>query len=251
MARTAEEAAVRPLGEARGRALRRVLYGLLANLTVCTFGVVGYVAQGWSVPDALFMVAITISTVGYGEVRPLDTVALRVHTMLLLLFGTVTLTYTVASVLQFVTEGEIARILGHQRVKRQIDSLSGHMIVAGLGRMGLLTCAELAEAGVPFVVIERTGERLADLEARGWLSVVGDATDEDVLREAGLLRARALVITIPNDAENVFITLTAREIAPEVRILSRAEQPTTQKKLLQAGANHVVLPAAIGAHRLV
>jgi voltage-gated potassium channel len=197
------------------------------------------------------MVIITVSTVGYGEVRPVNTIALRIHSMTLIALGTLTLTYTVAAVLQFIAEGEIQRILGHQRVKRQIENLRDHFIVAGIGRMGSLICSELSEAGAPFVVIDRSEDRVPEMEARGWLFLIGDATQEVVLRAAGLERARALVISIPNDAENVFITLTAREMAPNVRILARAEQPSTQKKLLQAGADHVVLPAAIGAHRAV
>lgn len=246
-----DELRERPLREARGRAFRRIGYGLLAHGVVSVFGVVGYLANGWSFLDALYMVVITVATIGYGEVRPIDTVSLRLHTMLLIGSGTLTLTYTVAVVLQFIAEGEIQRILGHQRVKRQIDSLKDHIIVAGMGRMGMLVCTELAEAGVPFVVIDRKAERAPDLESRSWLFVIGEATEESILGEAGLDRARALVTAIPNDAVNVFITLTAREMAPRVRILARAEQPSTQKKLLQAGADHVVLPASIGAHRAV
>jgi voltage-gated potassium channel len=238
-------------GDLRSRAARRVGFALLALGLVCVFGVIGYAANGWSVADAIYMVAITISTVGFGEVRPIQTTALRTHTILLLGFGTVTLTYFVASVLQFVAEGEILRVLGYQRVKRQIEALKGHIVVVGLGRMGALVCTELAEAGVPFVVIDRSTERAAQMDANGWPYLIGEATEETVLRAAGLERARALVAAIPNDAVNVFITLTAREMAPNVRILARAEQPTTQKKLLQAGADHVVLPASIGAHRAV
>lgn len=247
----AEEIADRPLNEARSRAFRRLAFGLLAHGLLSTFGVAGYMSMGWGFLDALYMVVITVSTVGYGEVRPVDTVGLRIHTMLLVGIGTVTLTYIVASALQLITEGEIQRILGHQRVRRQIANMKDHMIVAGLGRMGSLIATELAEAGVPFVVIDRTAERVGEFESLGWPFVIGDATEEAVLREAGLERARALVTAIPNDAQNVFITLTAREMAPHVRILSRAEQPSTEKKLRQAGADHVVLPASIGARRAV
>lgn len=247
----AEEIADRPLVEARRRAVRRLGFGLLAHSTLSAFGVAGYMSMGWSFLDAIYMVIITVSTVGFGEVRPVDSVGLRIHTMVLIVVGTVTLTYIVASLVQLVTEGEIQRILGHQRVKRQIDQLRDHVIVAGMGRMGLLIAAELGEAGVPFLIVERLPERLPELQAREWLFVLGDATEEEVLREAGLDRARALVTVIPNDAVNVFITLTAREMAPKVRILARAEQPSTEKKLIQAGADHVVLPAAIGASRAV
>jgi voltage-gated potassium channel len=156
----------------------------------------------------------------------------------------------VAGFLQFVTEGEIQRVLGHQRVRRQIETMAGHIIVAGFGRMGSLVCEELAAAGEAFVLIEQSPDRVAEIERRGYLYISGDATEEKVLQEAGLERARALVTVVPSDADSVFITLTARELAPRVRIIARAEMPTSQKKLHQAGANHVVLPAAIGAHRI-
>jgi voltage-gated potassium channel len=235
----------------RRRALRRVFVGLVALLGVMAAGVVGYVVLGWGLFDALYMVVITISTVGYGEVRPVDTTALRVHTMLLITFGVVASGYTIGAFLQLITEAEVQRLLGHRRMRQQIESLTGHVIVTGFGRMGTLICTELATAGEPFVLVESSAERVAEIERRGWLYVVGDATEEKVLQDAGLERARALVTAIPSDAANAFITLTARQMSPGLQILARAEHPSTQKKLIQAGANHVVLPAAIGAHRIV
>jgi voltage-gated potassium channel len=171
--------------------------------------------------------------------------------MLIIAFGMVSVAYTVAGLIQFMTEGEIRRLLGHQRMRRQIETLKDHVIVAGYGRVGELVSNELLAAEVPFVVIEVSPEIARDIEDRGYLHLIGDATEEKVLLDAGLLRAKTLVTVMPSDAENVFITLTARQIAPDVAIISRAEQPSTQKKLRQAGANHVVLPAAIGAHRIV
>jgi voltage-gated potassium channel len=158
---------------------------------------------------------------------------------------------TIAGILRFVTEEELTRLTGHYRVRRMIDSLSNHTIVAGLGRMGSLVCEELAAAGEPFVVIDQLPEKMAGYGGRNWLFVMGDATEESVLHEAGLERAKSLVTAIPNDASSVFITLTARQLNAKVQIIARAERASTQKKLRQAGANHVVLPAAIGAHRIV
>lgn len=237
--------------EARRRSVRWITNGLWALLAVVAFGVVGYVAQGWSPGDALYMAVITISGVGFTEVHEINTPGLRAHTMLLILLGIVAMGYTVAGILRFVAEEELQRFLGHQRLRRAIQMLQGHTIVAGFGRMGSLICHELAAAGQPFVLIDRSAEKVPEFERRGWLYVIGDATDEKVLKEAGLERARALVTAIPSDAINVFITLTARDLATEVEIIARAEQPTTTKKLQQAGANHVVLPASIGAHRIV
>lgn len=235
---------------ARSYALHRLGYGLATLAILTAYGVVGYLVAGWTFGDALYMVIITLSTVGYGEVRPIDTPLERAHTILLLVMGMFTVGYLVASVVALIAEGEIQRLVGHQRVRRKIDDLEGHIIVAGYGRMGTLLCAELASAGEPYVLIESSSERLPDAERHGILHVHGDATDEKVLLDAGLTRARALVTTVPSDADSVFITLTARQLCPELTIVARAEQPSTQRKLQQAGANHVVLPASIGAHRI-
>jgi voltage-gated potassium channel len=234
----------------RRRAYVRLRNALLGVVGVLVLGVLGYVGLGWHVGDAVYMVVITVGTVGYGEVQPIDTPLERVHTILLILMGTFALGYTVSALVSFVAEGEIQQFLGHQRTLRLMKELTDHVIVVGFGRMGSLLCAELTAAGLPVVLIDRTEANRAEVERRGHLLIVGDATDEKVLEDAGLARARALVCAIPSDAENVFITLTARQMAPELEIIARAEQPSTQKKLKQAGANHVVLPASIGATRI-
>ena len=235
----------------RRTSVRRIMLGFSAVFAVIGLGVAGYVSLGWSPFDALFMVVITISGVGFGEVRPMGSTAERIHTMLVIALGMVAVAYTIAGFVQLLTEGEIRQLLGHQRMRRQIEMLSGHTVVAGFGRVGSLVCEELATAELPFVVLERATDRLTEIERSGYLYVSGDATEESTLRDAGLQRARVLVTAMPSDADTVFITLTARQMCPQVIIVARAEQPSTQKKLRQAGANHVVLPAAIGAHRIV
>jgi voltage-gated potassium channel len=230
--------------------VRRILGGFAALGVVILLGVLGYIVLGWNAFDALYMVVITVSGVGFGEVRPMTSTWTRIHTMFVIAFGIVAVAYTLAGFVQFITEGEIQTLLGHTRVRRHIETLADHVIVAGFGRMGSLICEELVQAGVPFVLIERSSERAGEFERRGYLYIIGNATEEKVLIDAGLSRARALVSVVPTDAENVFITLTARELVPNVQIVARAEHPSTQKKLHQAGANHVVLPAAIGAHRI-
>jgi voltage-gated potassium channel len=229
---------------------RRILYALLVLVAVMGYGVAGYVALGWSPFDAFYMVVITISGVGFGEVRPMVTTAERVHTILVIAMGLVTVGFTVAGTVALLAEGEIQRILGHHRMRRQIDELKGHAIIAGFGRIGMLVAEELLANDQTFVIIERATERTAEAERRGYYFVQGDATEEDVLLAAGLNSARVLVSVMPNDADNVFVALTAKQIAPGVEIISRAEQPSTQKTLRQAGASHVVSPAAIGAHRI-
>ncbi len=235
----------------RWKSLRRLSAGLSAILAVLIFGTAAYMLAGWSLDDAAYMVVISITTVGYNEVRPIDTAWLRGVTLLIICLGYGALSYTLASLIALLTEEELQRYLGSQRVKRQIESLKNHIIVVGLGRMGSQVCSELFAARVPFVVIDRDPEKIDDCERRQWLGIQGDATEESILGEAVLDRARALVTTVPDDAFNVFITLTARGLNPKVEILVRAELQSTQKKLERAGADYVVLPTAIGAQRIV
>jgi voltage-gated potassium channel len=231
--------------------IRRIGVGFGSVGLVIVFGVLGFIAQGWSPFEALFMVVITISGVGFGEVRPLTSKALQIHTMLVIALGMLSVAYTLAGFVQLLTEGEIRNFLGRQRMKRQLESLKGHTIIVGFGRVGVLVAEELKTAGMPFVVIERSIERVIDIERKGYPNLNADATEEETLRQAGLERAKTLVAVMPTDAENVFLTLTAKRLAPHVEIIARAEQPATQKTLRQAGADHVVMPAVIGAHRII
>ncbi|MFO0951810.1 MAG: NAD-binding protein [Isosphaeraceae bacterium] len=207
--------------------VRRMFQGVLVGCVVVVLGVVGYILLGWSVSDAIYMVMISVSGVGYGEVRPLRTNLERLHTILVIVFGMVAVGYTLGRFIQILAEGEIQDLMGHRRMRRQIEMLEGHTVVAGFGRVGALVCDGLVAAEIPFVVVEVAPERVQELEMRGYLYVAGDATEEQTLRNAGLERARALVTVMPTDAANVFITLTARQMAPKVMIVARAEQPST------------------------
>jgi voltage-gated potassium channel len=231
--------------------IRRIASGFVALACVIVFGVSGYLVHGWTFLDSLFMVVITISGVGFGEVRPMGSTTLRIHTMMVIALGMVAVAYTLGGFVQFLTEGQIRNYLGRQRMRRQIEAMKGHTIIAGFGRVGMLVSDELTATEAGFVVIERSIERIIEIERRGYANIHADATDEDTLRQAGLERAKTLVTVLASDAENVFLTLTARRIAPGVEIIARAEQPGTLKTLRQAGADHVVMPAAIGAHRIV
>jgi voltage-gated potassium channel len=235
----------------RRKAVRRVVFGLTAIQVVALYGVTGYIAMGWSFIDALYQVVITISGVGFDEVRPMATTGLRVFTMSVIGLGMLSVAFTLGSFVQLLTESEILDYFGRHRMSKHIQTMSGHTIIAGFGRLGGLICEELTVREKPFVLIDLSHERSAMAEARGFLIVTGDANEEHVLHEAGIERAKVLVTVVPNDAENVFITLTARQMCPQLIIVSRAEGPSTPKKLRQAGADHIVMPAAIGAHRIV
>ncbi len=235
----------------RRGSVRRIVFGFVLLGIVLVYGTAGYMMMGWSFMDAFYQVFITISAVGLTEVHPLSSTPLRVHTMLVIALGLFSVAFTLGGFVTLLTEGEFQKYLGQQRMMRQINTQEKHTVIAGFGRIGALVCEGLAGSGMPFVIIEQDPGRVAEMEARGFLYLLGDATDEAVLRDAGVERAKVLVTSMPNDAANVFITLTARELAPQLLIIARAEQPSTQKKLRQAGANHVIMPAAIGAHRIV
>ncbi len=235
----------------RRRAVRRIALGLATILLVIVYGVTGYRVMGWSFSDALFQVIILISGVGLGSVQPLDATLARGHTIIVIALGISSVAFTLAALVQSLTESELLAYFGRQRRMKQIETLAQHTIVAGYGRVGSLVCEELAAAGQPFVVVDASHAKAEEIEAKGYFCVTGDATEEKVLVDAGIGRAKVLISAMPHDAENVFITLTSRQICPGLLIIARAEQPSTVKKLKHAGANHVVLPAAIGAHRIV
>ncbi len=240
----------RRVGRRDTRATRCLLFGLIGILSVTVYGVAGYVTLGWSPFDAFYMVIITISGVGFGEVRPMRSTPERLHTIIVIVLGLGAVACSIAGLVALLAEDEIYRALGHQRMRRRIDGLQGHAVIAGFGRIGSLVAEELATNGRPFVVIERSADRLTEVARMGYAFVQGDATEETTLLAAGIVRAKILVSVMPGDAENVFVTLTARQLAPTIEIIARAEQHNTLKTLKQAGAGHVVMPAAIGARRI-
>ncbi len=233
-----------------GSPWRNLLAGVTFVLLVMVAATAAYVFQGWSVPDAIYMVVMTVYTVGYGEVRPVATPELRAITIALIVFGCTGMLFVTGALVQLITASQFAQYLGSRRMGRDVERLQGHVVVCGYGRIGQQLAREMAAARGPFVVVERTEARVAEAVARGYLTVRGDATDESCLMEAGVVRARALATVLPEDAANVFITLSARSLNPKLTIIARGEAPSTERKLLQAGADHVVLPTHIGAERI-
>jgi voltage-gated potassium channel len=212
--------------------------------------VIGYTVAGWSLVDSLYMVVITIFGVGYGEVQPIETPQLKAFTALVIIAGCSSGIYVVGGFIQMIAEGEIHRALGVRRMSRGIDETSNHVIICGFGRVGRILAEELCDLGKPFVCVDANPQRIAEAEQQGYLIVTGDAGEEDTLVRAGIARARVLATVLPSDAANVFITLTARELSADIEIIARGESPATQRKLIRSGANHVVLPAAIGASKI-
>jgi len=219
-------------------------------LVVVILATAAYMAAGWSFADALYMVLLTVYSVGYGEVHPIDTTylhAITVGTMILGCTGVILLT---GALVQFLTVNQLQQIFGIKRMIREIDHLTDHVIIVGFGRIGAMLAKDLKTGGAAFVIVEQDEKRVAEAREMGFLCVVGDATDETLLQAAGVTRARALATVLPDDAANVFITLSARSLNRDIEIIARGEMPTTEGKLHQAGANRVILPAHIGAERI-
>lgn len=232
------------------RPLRNLVGGLVVLVVLCGLAVLGYLRAGWPLLDAIYMVVLTIFSVGYGEVRPLDSPGLVVFTVILIILGCSVVIFIMGAMIQLLTEGQIRNIMGGGRMSKDIRKLNGHVIVCGLGRVGRLVVSELEKTGRPFVVVDEDPDRLGALDPKGHFHVTGDATDEKTLIEAGVERAATLASVLPSDASNVFITLSARNLNPDLRIIARGDFPSTEAKLIQAGANKAVLPTHIGAERI-
>lgn len=231
------------------KSLRHIVVGALCFLGIFVIAVGGYVSAGWSLLDAVYMVVITIFGVGFGEIGPMSPF-LRVFTIFVIVAGYTAVGYTLGGFVQMITEGEINRALGARRMSREIQQLKNHVIICGYGRIGQILARRMAEAHQPFLIIDNNQERLATAEAMGYLVRFGNATNEEILETANIAEASFLATVLPDDSANVFITLTARSLNPNLIILARGEFPSTERKLRQAGADHVVLPAEIGAIRL-
>lgn len=233
-----------------GSPLRLLAGTLLFVAGVFAISTIGYVRAGWPLGDAAYMVLLTIFSVGYGEVRPIDTTFLRVWTTMTIVLGCTGMIVLTGALVQVFTLFQFRRLLGLERMHNEIERLSGHTIICGYGRIGVQLARALSEAKHPFLILERTPIRAEEARSRGYLTLLGEATNEDILKQAGVTHARVLASVLPDDATNVFITLSARSLNPDIQIIARGEAPSTESKLFHAGADKVVLPTHIGAERI-
>ena len=230
--------------------VRHLRISLLILVVVIGLGTVGYaLIEGWSAFDALYMTVITLATVGFREVHDLS-VQGKAFTIVMIVFGAGIIAYVVGSLLQFMVEGQMRKIMGRRKLEKEIGKLQRHYIICGYGRIGALICKELLARPVPFVVVEKDPALWEKLDEEGILYVRGDATDDDALVSAGIRRAAGLVTAVTSDTENVYITLTARGLNPDLFILARSGEEGTEKKLRRAGASKVISPYTIGASRM-
>ncbi|MCR9118675.1 MAG: NAD-binding protein [bacterium] len=231
------------------RPFDRIRLGAFVMATVFVVAVIGYKLFGYDWVTAIWMVVITISSVGYSESTS-SSPAFQLFTVLVILVGMTAAAYTFGGFIQLTTKGEIQNMLGKQRMKRDIGRLKNHVLICGFGRTGRLVAEALEIRNQPFVVIDNDPALIQEAEERNYLALVGDATEDELLLECGVKQAKSLISVLPTDAENVFITLTARTLCPDILIVARAEQQSTEKKLRQAGANRIVLPSVIGAGQM-
>jgi voltage-gated potassium channel len=229
--------------------IKTMVRGLIFFSLTWAIAIAGYRSAGWSALDAVYMTTITVFGVGFGEIGEMSA-KLRVFTMFVILAGCSSTAYVIGGFVQMLAEGQINRVLGARRMTKGIHLLADHTLLCGYGRVGMQLAKELQDYGQKFVIIDSNLDALREAEAQGYLVLVGDCTDEEVLKKAGIDRARAVASVLSDDAANVFLTLTARELNSSIQIIARAENPATEKKLLRSGANRVVLPTAIGATKI-
>jgi voltage-gated potassium channel len=224
----------------------RLRGALIALAVVLVAGTVGYLVLGFSLVNAAYQAVITVSTVGFAEAEPLGPPG-QVFTMVLIFFGVGTALYALGVLVETVIEGRLNEMLGRHRMEQGIASLRDHVIICGWGRVGRSIARDMQAAGRQLVVVEADGRLVADTEHP---VVVGDATEDDVLRSAGIERASALVAAVDADADNSFVTLGARAMKPDLFIVARARSTESAEKLLRAGADRVVNPQNIGGSRM-
>jgi len=238
-----------PFATARNplKSFRKVLWIGVALAVLSAVGTVGYHAiEGWNWLDSLFMVVITFSSIGYEEVHPLSRPG-REFTIALIVCGAVVVALGIGTLTQALLEFELPQFFGRRKMERQIARLSGHYIICGAGRVGRSAARELAKKPVPFVIIERDEAKTTGLDPK-WLTISGDATQENTLIAARIEAAAGLVAATTTDAGNIFIVLNARGLNSKLKIIARASEEEAAKHLTKAGANTVISPYAFAGH---
>ncbi len=229
---------------------RRLLWGVTALVVIIIIGTLGYLLiEGWSFIDSLFMTITTITTVGYDEVHPLSESG-RVFSIFLIIGGVGGALYTLTAIVAYVVEGEFGTTLGRRQMKNKIAKLKDHFIICGYGRVGQEIAKVFTEEQVPFVVIDNDRDSIAKAEEGNRLYLFADATNDEVLKEAGIERARGLVVAVAGDAESTYITLSARQLRPTLFIEARSSGSEAEAKLKKAGADRIISPNNIGARRM-
>jgi voltage-gated potassium channel len=219
---------------------------------VLFFGVFGYmIVEDYDFSDALYMAVITIATIGYHEVRPLSEAG-KIFNIVFIITSFITFTYVLARVTQSIANGELTYYFNKKRLMQELEKMQGHVIICGYGRNGQQAAKTLKTHKLSFVVIEKNEESMKHHrhDDHGLVYLAGDATEDEMLISAGIERSQAVLVTLPDDADNVFIVLSARSLNPHIHIVSRASTQSATAKLYKAGANNVVMPDMIGGNHM-
>ena len=230
--------------------VRKLQFALVALALLVVGGTAGFVViEKMNLLEGIYMTVITLSTVGFQEVHPLDTGG-RVFVIFLIFFGVGLGGFVATIVGEMVLQGQFRELVTRRKMDNAIAKMTDHCILAGYGRVGRQVIKEFEERKVQYVVVERNSDNVNRLLSEGRPHIQGDATDEEVLEQAGIHRARTLISTLPDEALNVYITLTARHMNSQLKIIARADFEEGEKKLIRAGANHVVIPHILGGSRM-
>lgn len=228
--------------------MKQLNFAILFLSVIIVFGTSGYVIiEKWDILDAFYMTIISITTTGFSEIRPLSPMG-RLFTTSLIIFGVGTIGYIGGRGMQILLEQKLLR---RRRVNKKVINLNNHYIVCGYGRLGRTICHELHEMNMPFVVIEKKESLIEELVQSGMLFIQGDATQDETLQKAGIERSQGLMAVLATDADNVYLTLSAKVLKPEIFVVTRALEEETERKLKRAGADRIVMPYEIGATRMV
>ncbi|NLI92863.1 MAG: potassium channel protein [Peptococcaceae bacterium] len=226
----------------------RISFFVLA--LIVTIGTAGfYLIEGLSLFDAFYFTVETVTTVGFGDIK-IATQAGKIFSIFLMVCGAAVMFYLFGLVTTFTIEGQLFRLHGRRKMFRKINKLYNHVIVCGAGRVGIQVINNLIEEELDFVVIEQNEELVESLMDKGILIFHGDAANDENLVKAGIERAKGLVTTLPEDSQNVYVTLTAKELNPQIEVVARTNSPSSEPKLRRAGADEVVSPASLGGRRM-
>lgn len=223
---------------------------VLLVISILTIGTIGYMGlSGYNFVDALYMTVITVTTVGFGELRPFSSEE-KIFTIFLILTSITIFGYAISAFSEYLVSGKLFEHFKHKRVEKQIGYLKGHTIVCGYGRNGKQAILKLGNYKKEFVVIDRDKESIVNLDNEGVLNILGDATLDETLQRAGIENAAFLITALPSDADNLFVVLTASQLNKECTIISRASNESSNKKLIFAGANNVIMPDKLGGDHM-
>ncbi len=225
----------------------RLLLGILVIVLIGILGIQFF--EGYSFLEALWFIIVSLTTTGYGDYVPVTTAG-RIFVMALLFIGVGLILYAFGNGVAVIVEGKLADALGRKGMRKRIAELEGHILICGAGRVGRQVIQSLKKEKIPFVVIENDVNITRELREQGVLVLEGDATADEILLEAGIRKARGLIAALPSDADNVFVSLTGKELNPNIIIVARANRDESESKLIRAGADKVIAPEAIGGRRM-